>query len=586
MGYIFTSEEFKLTKKDILSKLLFEGKSYRTYEDIEMLVEVESDLSMVPIQPLYISLLASPTDQIALILPKLSKRQRQAFIDLDLWVKDKVDVNSFEYWIEVYSKVKDLALTQNFVSSEDFLLYLKSRVNIHTFDTEDPMYPDHDYYFLTDDMLLLIEYSEDYRYPHELKYLIRNLYDKFGVENAYTMLFKLVNDSFAVLQEEVYQQKKGRLRELGFVDYYDALEQTHDFLSVKQIENFIIKKVSLTPNLDIYAKNQSLHGSALVSFDQKMDSLFEELAKVENENRLSFLQFTFLRLVNSTITLNDALRGGSTELTRIGSVTKSFLELGLEMVKKHFIKDDTQSNIFDKFDFFDIYRVGKSLIQLEKNRIKKSLKKTPFEENDYEYFVGAWWGSFLENSDFDVPKVKTFGAGLHTKRVNNLQSYDFWKKEVDLFISSIPFINSFFEMLNRLKLEGKLHDQFYLNYDVENIDFESILISSFINFTLGYFSGTDVNKMGVTISELKVFFKNNFLLKDGEYIIHGLNHTDMKDQTRNFITLFGLDQIEFFEIYLHGILSEHLSGYDFDSLSDEDFKHIGGPILLNSLNEN
>ena len=59
-------------------------------------------------------------------------------------------------------------------------------------------------------MLLLVEYSKEYRYPNELKYLIRNMYDKFGVENAYSLLFKLVNDSFAVIQERQYQEKKNR----------------------------------------------------------------------------------------------------------------------------------------------------------------------------------------------------------------------------------------------------------------------------------------------------------------------------------------------------------------------------------------
>jgi len=32
--------------------------------------------------------------------------------------------------------------------------------------------------------------------------------------------------------------------------------------------------------------------------------------------------------------------------------------------------------------------------------------------------------------------------------------------------------------------------------------------------------------------------------------------------------------------YLYGVLSEHLSGYEFDTLAEDDFKHIGGPILL------
>lgn len=567
----------------MLSKLLFEGKSYRAYEDIEKLVEVEADLSMVPIQPLYTSLLTSSTDQIATVLPKLSSEQRQAFVDLDLWEKDHIDVNSFEYWIEVYSKVKDLDLTQEFVNSEDFLLYLKSRINIYTFDVEDPEYPDHDYYFLTDDNLLLIEYSEEYRYPHELKYLIRNLYDSLGVENAYSMLFKLVNDSFAVLQEQQYNSKKERLRDLGFVDYYDALEKTHHFISYKQIDNFILKKSSLTPELDIQAKNQSLHGSALASFDQTMESLFQELLKVTDAKRLDYLQFTFLRLVNSTITLNDALRGGSVELSRIGKVTRKYLELGLE--KCHEVLGEAVV-IFENFDFFDLYRIGKSLIHLEKSKIKKALRNTAFEKEDYEYFLGAWWGSFLENSDLEIPKVKTYGAALHAKDVGQLSAYYYWKKEVNLFKASTPFIQSFFEMLTKLKEDGKLHDEFYLNYEVENIDFESILISSYINFSLGHFSGKDVNKMGVTISELKVFFEKYFLKYEEEYVLRPLEDTLLQQSTGEFIKKFGFEVIEGFENYLYGVLSEHLSGYNYDTLSEDDFKHIGGPILLNSLVKN
>ena len=502
-------------------------------------------------------------------------------LDLDLWNRDVVDVYSFEFWIETYSKVQDLELVQEFVQTEDFLLYLKSRVNVHTFDTEDPEYPDHDYYFLTDDMLLLVEYSEEFRFPNELKYMIRNLYDKLGVENAYSLLFKLINDSFSILQEAQYNAKKERLRDFGFVDYYDALEATHDFISYKQIDNYITKKQAITANLDILSRNQSLHGSSLVSFDSDMENILQELSKVENEQRLQYLHFTFIRIINSTITLNDALKGGRVELTRIGKISRAYMELGLQKISTLRTFDEKES-LFDVFDFFDLYRIGKSLINIEKNRIKKALKKTPFEDNDYEYFLGAWWGSFLENSDFDIPRVKTYGAALYSKDVLSLAAYDFWKVEVTTFKDSIPFMNSFFETFTALKSDGKLHDDFYLNYDVDNIDFESILISSFINFSLGHFSGTDVNRMGVTISELKEFFINFFMKKDEEYTLLPLAESKLKTQLDGFLREFGFDSIKGMDKYLYGVLSEHLSGYEFDTLGDEDFKHIGGPILLNS----
>lgn len=567
-------------KNNLLSKILYEAKSYNTFEDIEKLVDNDADLSMIPIQPLYVSLLSSTTEQMALVLPRLSPEQRQTFLDLDLWQKDRVDVFSFETWIETYSKVQDLELTQEFVSSEDFLIYLKSRVNIHTFDVEDPKYPDHDFYFLTDDNLLLIEYSEEYKYPNELKYLIRNLYDKLGVENAYSTLFKLINDSFSLIQEDGFQAKKERLRDFGFVDYYEALEKLHPFATMKQLDHFIMSQKALTPAIDSLSLNQTLHSSALTSFDSEMENIFSELMKVKDTKRLEFLHFTFVRLINSTITLKDALKGGRVELGNIGKQTKAMLELGLQKIHSNLTLSDEES-VFNQFDFFDLYKVGNSLVTIPRQRLMKALKKSPFDSDDYEYFLGAWWGSFLEHSEKDIPQVKSFGAGLHAKKVICMNTHQFWNKQVNLFISMIPFINSFFESFAQLKEDGKLHDDFYLNYEVENIDFEAIIISSFINYSLGHFSENDVNKMGVSISELKSFFQQFFTKKDEEYVLLPMDSQEITTLIEAFLNRFGFADILDMDQYLYGIISEHLSGYDFDSLEDEDFKHIGGPILLN-----
>ncbi|MBD65470.1 MAG: hypothetical protein CME62_09705 [Halobacteriovoraceae bacterium] len=565
---------------NVLTKILYEAKSYSSFEQIEKLVEDQGDLSQIPVQPLYVSLLTFSSDQLAKVIPRLSKKQRKVLLDLDLWRKDQVDVQSFETWIESYARVEDLDIIQDFVDSEDFLLYLKSRVNVYTFDVEDPEYPDHDFYFLTDDNLLLIEYSEEFKYPNELKFLVRNLYDKLGVEAAYTQLFKLMNDSFASLEESGYQEKKERLRDYGFVDYYEALEKLHSFASLKQVENFILAKKSITPNIDSLSLNQNLHSSALTSFDKEMENIYAELLKCKDSKRLEYLHFTFVRLVNSTITLKDALKGGRVELTRIGEITKSFMELGLQKVKVHKNYSEEQS-VFNDFDFFDLYKIGSSLINLKRQKLIRALKKTQFVENEHEGFLGAWWVSFLENSEQEIPKVKAFGAGLHAKKVNSLEAYAFWEQQVDLLTDMLPFIQTFFKSFQDLKEGGHLHSDFYLNYEVENIDFEAIIISSFVNYSIGNFSEKNVNKMGVTIVELKQFFDTYFEKKDQEYVLAPMTSKPIQDQIQHFMGQFGFDSLPNMHTYLYGILSEHLSGYEFDTLDDEDFKHIGGPILLN-----
>ena len=182
--------------------------------------------------------------------------------------------------------------------------------------------------------------------------------------------------------------------------------------------------------------------------------------------------------------------------------------------------------------------------------------------------------------------MKNFGVGLHPKDITNLVTFEFWKDYITLFKSSVPFIETFFKALHDLKTQGKLHDHFYLNYEVENIDFESILISSFINHSLGNFGSADVNKMGVTISELRRFLTQYFVKNNEEYVLLPMDNPAMLNEINKFINQFGFQEIEGFEKYLYGVLSEHLSGYEFDTLGDEDFQHIGGPILLNSLTAN
>jgi hypothetical protein len=563
-------------KNNLLQKILYEAKAYNTYEDIEKLAEDGTDLSMVPIQPLYMSLIASTPSQLAEVLPKLSKEQRQAFIDLDLWKKDIVDPETFEFWIDTYSRVMDEEIIKDFASSEDFYLYLKSRVNIHTFDAEDPMYPDHDFYFLTDDNLLLVEYGEDYQFPNELKVLIRHMYDTFGVEGAYTTLFKLINDSFSKIQEDGFQLKKERLRDFGFVDHYEAMEKLHPFSSYSQIKKMMSKKGKETGLIDSKGQNQSLHSSALVSFNSDMENILEELAKVESEKRKIFLHFTFIRLINSTITLRDALKGGRIELTKIGAETRTLLDLALYYIKDF---DPSVESIFDSYDFFDLYKIGASLIQIEKTKMKKALRGKSFEDSSKEYFLGAWWQGFVENSFLEIPKVKNFGVGLHATYINDLVTFNFWKRNVKLFCESTALIEQFAVTFEALRADDKLRDQFYLNYNVEEIEFESILVSSFINLAL---DPKNTNpKLGLSIQEFKLFISEHFIFVDGEHSLKMKTDSAISNYLDVFLAKYGLTEIEFMGEYIYGILYENLSGYDYNSLTDEEFKHVGGPILLN-----
>ncbi len=566
-------------KKDLLSQLLYEAQAYKKFEDIEKLVDSGKDLSMIPIQPLYVALQTTSSDQIAAILPKLSSEQRQALRDIDLWKKDIVDPEAAFHCLEVYSKCPDDDVILEFIKSEDFLLTLKNQFTVQTFDAEDPMYPEGNNYFLTEDNQLLIEYPEDFTLVQELKELIRRLYSDIGVEEAYAFLFKMLVDSYQLMEEENYEAKKERLREYGFVDYYDALEYNSPFFQESQLTHFIKNKKGLTGELDAVSMNQCLHASSLVSYQSGMDKIKEALQNVTDEKRQQFLHFSFVRLVNAKMTLEDALKNGSLAMSRVGNQTRQRLELGFEYVYSQLGAQD-QKNIFLKFDFIDLFKVGHSLIEMTKKKIKKALSETPFEADDFGYFLGMYWNSFLENSHEEVAKFK-FDGSSKALEVNDLNSFHLWNLSTETFVESLPFIKTFFAVVDNLKADGKLNDQFYLNYEVENIDFESIMISSFINFAGGYYNESSAGKMGVTISELKTFYHKFFKKNGQEYLIKGEEDPILREESTRFIEKFGLENIPRFDKYLYQILLEQLNGYEIDDMSPEDFKHVGGPILLN-----
>jgi hypothetical protein len=199
------------------------------------------------------------------------------------------------------------------------------------------------------------------------------------------------------------------------------------------------------------------------------------------------------------MTLDDALKSGSTAMSRVGNQTRQCLELGFEYVQSHLSKDKT---IFSIFDFMDLYKVGHSLIEITRKRMKKGMAETPFEKDDFGYFLGLYWNAFLENSHEEVAKFK-FDGSSKPLEVNDLHSYQLWNDASETFTMALPFVNTFFSTLEKLKADGLLNDQFYLNYEVDNIDFEAIMTSSFINFVGGHYHESAAGKMGVTISEIK-----------------------------------------------------------------------------------
>lgn len=569
----------KPNKNDPLTLLMKESDAYNHLDQIEKYVEGGQDLSVLPVQPIYLALRKLPLDKVAEYLPKFSKEQREVFMDIDLWHKDEIDVEHFTYWLQAYSQVDSDEVKADFVTSEQFLLFLKSRFNVWSFDVEDPNYPDHDNYFLTDDNQLLFEFDETFPYVDEVRSLIRHLYYELGVENAYTFLFKMVSDSFSILQEEEYQLRKERMREYGFVDYIDALEAENPFINMDFLNLFISKKTAATGGIDEISKNQNLHNSSLVAFKDHFKKVIDELLLVSDQKRADFLQFNFVRLINARLESQGSLKKGSVAMTRTGAQTKNLILLGFNYVKSTgLLKEIPEEGLFTLFSFSDFYKIGNSLIKFNLKDLKKALMTHSFE-GDAESFLGDYWNDFLDNS-FDQPAKYHAPKDDSAKAIIEFEEYQMWIYKSKTLIQLMPFAKKFHETLESLKKEGRLLDSYYLNYTVDDIDFQALLLSNFANFYLSSFNETkalpNAAKLGLTIDEYKTFSQGIISPSEGKFILT----PELFKKIQNFTETFGLNQVFDFNNYLQDLLKSQLEGYDLDHMSEEDYKHVGGPIIL------
>ena len=545
------------------------------------------DLQSTPLWPLHHALRQLSPEQAAQYLPQTSPEQREALWELDLWQKDHLDPPAFEFWLTTLCRVNSLELQREFVQSEQFALYFKGVFTLSTFDQEDPQYPEHDNFFLTDDQLLLIEYDPSYQWADELQQLLRALYCELGVEYAYAHLFKILVTSYSLLQEEQYCLKKHRLQNHGIIDYFQAREMLFPMADEVAVINFIRSKTPGPGTVSVQSKNQGARRGAVMPFATALGAVHAEVAKVGEPERMDFLHYDFLQLVNASLSEAEALKGSELALFRVGTKTCHSLRIGLDQLKTH--RSLGQGSAFDLFSFVEVYRIGRTLVHVQQRHLRRALAQNygPAAPNSplslsRSRFLGPYFQRLVEGSlQHHLPVISGHGQQPALEVVDG-KTFEAWVKEVRRLREALPFIHRLERSYRQMVDDGQLKSEFSLNYRADEIDFEALVLSSFINFDLGHVSDPQGHpKLGLAIEELLAFGPKYF---DHQGRINPLTESQLARSIGSFLKTFGLERVSSMDYYIRLLLDEHLGDLDIAALGEQDFVHVGGPILLNTIN--
>ncbi len=196
-----------------------------------LLASKQLDAEVAQLQPLeaYYIVKEMGVGEAVPILLAARPEQLRAFIDLDCWEGDRLAIADVDAWLSPFAAVGAEALGQAFLQLDDEVqvLFLASSLRVYDVRSEEaPAASDDTPRTTTVDGFFVIEViaPQDTDEEREVDplFLIDSLY-KTSLDNAVRLLLAAKWESGAILEEQAYQFRSGRLQDLGFAEPSEAV---------------------------------------------------------------------------------------------------------------------------------------------------------------------------------------------------------------------------------------------------------------------------------------------------------------------------------------------------------------------------
>jgi Family of unknown function (DUF6178) len=207
---LFLNGSLRITSKQQLEEFLLQPKARQLVRSI-------------PYQDLFLVIKTIGLADSLELLPLTSKEQKSGFFDLDCWRKDAFHVRSFMQWLAAFIQFgpEETVRMARAMDPELLSLFLKDNIQVYALELDEPP-PD-----------LALIFTPDNRFGIEItgetegatmSRLILDALFRFDPSLGYDLIDRVRWENRVCLEEEAYQNKRRRLEEIGFVDYYEALD--------------------------------------------------------------------------------------------------------------------------------------------------------------------------------------------------------------------------------------------------------------------------------------------------------------------------------------------------------------------------
>lgn len=322
-------------------------------------------VAAMPVQDLYFLIkevgLADSEEIVALATPE----QFQGMLDLDSWDKDRFQDAEVRPWLRALLAAGPEKFTHVWAQLDQELtaLILKRWTRIYNLaeedvpeDEEPPFYPTPDRFFM---VKITAEHPDDVLLVEQI---LDRIYRVDQVQARHT-LRAAQSEPFADLEELSYRWRSGRLQDLGYADYYEALEvyRPIDLPSIR------IGEGTIDPPSEATAMPIPLADPAL-----RQPFLARVLEKVLDADEAKKLESALVLLFNRVLSA-DRVDPGDPEAAAAGSArAAATVSIGLETLSRGDVELGVQA--IRTISLTRLHRAGHT-VTLQLGKLARTLQK-------------------------------------------------------------------------------------------------------------------------------------------------------------------------------------------------------------------
>jgi hypothetical protein len=285
-------------------------------------------------------------DLIALATPK----QIQGCLDLDGWTKDELDVAPLRPWLAglMDAGFEKFGQVWQHLDTELRALILQRQVKVYDISLDEAPADDNDEPLMpTPDRCFVLELTGDDESQRFIMRLVEDLYRADPALARHSIMSS--REPPAELEEYSYRWRSGRLADIGYVDFYEALDLFRP-LDADQVH--------IGEGSDDRLIDENVSRLPLVVVEEVLGRSFlaRAIAMIEEKGASERIESALVVLVNKVLAAGRA-KPGQAEVVRRGALyATSTLSLGLETVARGDLERARQALL--SIGLVRLFRVG------------------------------------------------------------------------------------------------------------------------------------------------------------------------------------------------------------------------------------